>query len=139
MNTKPIYIPSEDHAKLRLLVGALLAQKKSPNLLSLMGELNRAVVVDQQAISPLVVRLGSTVVLRDLDSREDDRYTLCLPDRSNPENGMISVLAPIGTAILGYSEGDVVEWGTPGGKRRLEIQKVTQTQDAGQPALAMQV
>ncbi|HEU5080741.1 MAG TPA: GreA/GreB family elongation factor [Opitutaceae bacterium] len=138
MNNKPIYIPSEDHAKLRLLLGALLAHKKSPNLLSLMGELNRAVVVDPQTISPMVVRLGSSVVLRDLDSGEKDHYTLCLPERSNPETGMISVLAPIGTAILGYSENDVVEWETPGGTRRLEIQKVEQPQPTEQRAFALQ-
>ena len=124
MRQTPIYITTEDYSRLRLLATALAAQKKTPNLTLLLEELERAVVMDARAIPSTVVRLGSIVTVLDEDNGEKEHYTLCTPERSNVEKAMISVLAPIGTAILGYSQGDTIEWQTPGGTRRLKLVSV---------------
>ena len=120
-----IYITAEDYPKLKLLASAL-ASRQNEGARDLLQELDRATVLDARAMSPDVVRLGSRVAIRDMDTNETEEYTVAMPDRASPENGVISVLAPIGTAVLGYSEGDTLEWKTPGGVRRIKLEKVQQ-------------
>ena len=93
-------------------------------LRDLESELARAQVVKTDEMPPDVVTLHSTVKLRDLDTGEVMICVLTLPDEANIDQGMVSVLAPIGTAILGYRERDIVEWTVPAGRRRLKIMKV---------------
>ena len=71
---------------------------------------------------PLAAR--HDVALLDLDTSERMEYVLAFPKDANIDNGSISVLAPIGTAILGYAKGDVVEWPVPSGKRRIRIEDI---------------
>jgi regulator of nucleoside diphosphate kinase len=77
--------------------------------------------------------MNSTVWFRDLDSEEIDRYTLVFPRDADVIRDRISVLAPIGTALLGYRLRDIIEWRVPQGRRRLEITKVDQCQPAYVP------
>jgi regulator of nucleoside diphosphate kinase len=85
--------------------------------------LDRAEIVEPEAIPRDVVTMNSEVRLKDLDSAEVKVYRLVFPTRTRPENG-ISVLAPIGTAMLGYRVGDVIEWRVPRGVRRLKVLEV---------------
>ena len=59
--------------------------------------------------------MRSTASLLDLDTREEMDYTLVFPEDADPLEGKISILAPIGTAMLGYRVGDEFSWGTPDG------------------------
>jgi regulator of nucleoside diphosphate kinase len=68
--------------------------------------------------------MNSRVRLRDLDSGEQMEVSLVYPSASDAAAKKISILAPIGTAILGYRKGDVVEWEVPAGMRRLEVEDV---------------
>jgi regulator of nucleoside diphosphate kinase len=68
-----------------------------------------------------VVTMNSTVTLRDLDTEETETYRLVYPDRADIANQQLSVLAPAGTAILGYRVGDELRWRVPAGWRRLRI------------------
>jgi regulator of nucleoside diphosphate kinase len=90
----------------------------------LAAELARAKVVKTEKIPANVVTLNSKVLLRDLNKDEEKEYRLVFPQEANIATGAISVLAPVGTAILGYSEGDEVEWQVPAGTRRFRIEKV---------------
>ena len=130
MNDRPIYIANDDHAKLRLLLDSLGASSRSPAVQKLRGELDRAVVLDGNAVPPNVVTLNAKFEIEDLAMGEVDAYTLVFPDRANVDQQMLSVLAPIGTAVLGYREGDEVEWATPGGMRRFRIRRVTRPEVA---------
>ena len=65
--------------------------------------------------------MNASVLFRDLDSDEIEQYTLVYPSKADVRHDRISVLAPIGTALLGYRVGDIVEWRVPSGKRRFEI------------------
>jgi regulator of nucleoside diphosphate kinase len=87
-------------------------------------ELDRAHIVSAHEVGRRVVTMQSRVVLRDEETRESYTYTLVHPEHADHDAGRLSVLAPIGTAILGYREGDVVEWQVPAGIRRIRIQKV---------------
>ncbi len=124
-----IYITKIDAGRIGRLVAALRAGNALPieNLERLEQELDRAEVVDEEAIPPSVVTLNAEVHLEDLDSGERMHYRLVLPNQSRSEID-ISILAPVGTAILGYRTGEVVEWPVPKGMRRLKIHDVLHPQ-----------
>lgn len=86
-------------------------------------EVDRAEIVEVDSIPQGVVTMNSEVRLKDLDSGDVRAYKLVFPSQTRSEKD-ISVLAPIGTAILGYRVGDVIEWPVPKGIRRLEILQV---------------
>lgn len=94
---------------------------KNESLQRLRRELARAVVLEPALIPPTVVGLNSRVRLQDLDTQETEEYTLVSPDKADADQGRISFLAPIGAALLGYREGEEIEWPTPGGMRRLRL------------------
>jgi regulator of nucleoside diphosphate kinase len=71
-----------------------------------------------------VITLNSVAELRDLETNEIMRFTLVLPRDARIEDGKISVLAPLGTAMLGYRVGDEFEWTVPYGRRRLKVTQV---------------
>jgi regulator of nucleoside diphosphate kinase len=116
-------------ADARRLRGLLAARRESTphdeaHLQELESELERAIVVARDAVPAKVVAMDSAVSVRDLASGQRRDYTLVYPADADPAAGRISVLAPLGTALLGYSEGDELEWQMPGGVRRLRIEKV---------------
>lgn len=122
---KIIYITEEDRATLfRLLTSRQPAHVEVKALVDLKGELERAVVVGPKAVPPGVVTLGSKVCLRDLDTGASGEYTLVLPGQADIRQGKVSVLAPVGTALLGQEEGDTVEWVVPVGRKRFRIDAV---------------
>lgn len=93
-------------------------------LINLQQELNRACVVQAQEIPGDVITMNSKVVLKNFDTGEDMTYTLVYPSEANLEEDKISILAPIGTAILGYREQDILDWEVPGGTVRLKVEKI---------------
>ena len=68
--------------------------------------------------------MNSTVKLRDLDTKELETYTLVFPEQADIANDQLSVLAPVGTAILGQRVGDALRWRVPSGWRRFKIERV---------------
>lgn len=125
MNHTPIYITRDDNSKLRLLLATALYSNANRSLRNLREELDRAVIIDPAAIPPGVVTMESRVEFEDLATSEVEEYTITFPDRANVDEKRLSILAPIGTALIGYREGDIVKWSTPGGSRELKIRRVT--------------
>jgi regulator of nucleoside diphosphate kinase len=93
----------------------------------LQQELDRAVLCTIGDLPADVVSVNSRVLVTDLESGKKAEYTIVFPRDANYEEKRISVLAPIGTALLGYSAGDEVEWPTPGGIRCFRIERVRRT------------
>jgi regulator of nucleoside diphosphate kinase len=92
-------------------------------------ELQRAVVVNPTEIPKDVVTMNSRVRLRDLDSGEAVVFSLVYPSFAyrpvaDVTEMTVSILAPVGTAILGYRVGDTIEWDVPSGVRRLKVEDV---------------
>jgi transcription elongation factor GreA len=71
------------------------------------------------------IAYGSKVVLYDLDKEEKISYKLVTPEEGDPENGLLSTLSPIGSALIGKEEGDEIKVKTPTGWRSFEIARVT--------------
>ena len=121
-----IYITNADLSKLTAIMeGMALTDERSQKWLTLLeGELDRAHVVESHEVPPDIITLHSKVCLRDLDSGESIIYKLVLPSEANSAEAKLSVLAPIGIAMLGYREGDRFECETPGGARHFRVDRV---------------
>jgi regulator of nucleoside diphosphate kinase len=126
MRERMIYVTEFDLKRLsNLLTGAQSWNKKDQDYLTkLEEELERAQVVSPQAIPGDVVTMNSQARVRDLDSNAEMVFPLVFPAEADYERGRLSVLAPIGTALLGFRAGETVEWEVPGGVRRLKIEQV---------------
>lgn len=121
---KTIYITSLDMRRLRdMLLNASQVWDKS-YLQKLECELDRARIVEPQAVPGNIITMNSTVRLVDLETGEDLVLTLVYPDQSNISEGKISVIAPVGTAILGCKKGDTVEWEVPDGVRAFKVDRI---------------
>jgi regulator of nucleoside diphosphate kinase len=92
-------------------------------------EIDRAHVVDHHELPPDVVTMHSRVRIVDMRTGEQVVYQIVYPHEANYAQHKISVLAPIGTALLGYAEGMEIEWQVPSGIRRLRIEAVEQPQE----------
>ena len=136
----PIYMTVSDMERLMALVeGYRLQGREDANLDVLEGELDRALVMDAGRRMPSdVVTLDSRVLVWDLDSGEERLFTLVLPSKANVDEGRISVLAPLGMAVLGYRTGDEIEWDVPGGRRRLMVRRVIHQPEAAARRQAVQ-
>ena len=123
---RTIYIAEDDRARLELLLHrtSVLEPEQTPYLAALAGELGRARVVPRSEIPPDVVTMNSVVRLRDLETDEEETYTLVYPAEADIALNRLSVLAPVGTALIGYRAGAVVQWPVPAGVRRFRVEEV---------------
>ena len=131
MTREQIFITREDKKRLLRVLPRLGTEYADREDLVLLGEeLERAVEVEPEAVPADVVTLSSTVRVTDLESSAAMDYTIVMPGEANYDAGRISVLAPLGTALLGYRVGDEIEWEVPRGVRRLRIDAVLFQQEA---------
>lgn len=123
-SAKKIYITQFDRDRLEGFLGLPRDEEQNGLLDPLRAELSRAVVVAPKEIPADVITMNSTVSLVEVDSSEEEVYTLVFPKDADAEEGKISVTAPLGTAMLGYRVGDIFEWEVPMGKKRWRVAKV---------------
>jgi regulator of nucleoside diphosphate kinase len=121
-----IHITEFDLMRLRsLIVEARYSNYRgTPYLDNLVKELDRAIVVPSKDVPPDVITMNTQVRLRDLDTDEEMIYTLVFPEDADISLGKVSVLAPIGTAMLGYRVGETFEWEVPAGTRKIKIEEI---------------
>lgn len=80
--------------------------------------LDSSALVPSREVAPDVVTMYSQVVLQDPQSRLRSTLTLCYPADAEPTSGFVSVLSPVGSALLGLRVGSVARWSTPGGDEK---------------------
>jgi regulator of nucleoside diphosphate kinase len=126
MNERTLFVTEFDIDRLRaLLEGTRLWSTKDREYLQhLEEELDRAQVVPSKDVPGDVITMNSRVTVKDLDSGRDLTVTIVFPPDADLDQGKISILAPIGTALLGYRVGDTVEWRVPAGVRRLRVEQI---------------
>ena len=129
MNNRTIYITADDMDQLRKLLGEEkdrhgYGNGRGEHLKGLEAELNRSIRVTAHKVPPDVITMHTKAHLIDLDTGEELVYTLVFPTEADLKQDKISVLAPIGTAMLGYQVGDMFEWPVPDGVRRLQVKGV---------------
>lgn len=108
-----------------LIDGLRLSPKANQAHLDLLEkELYRAVLVDPQQIPHDVITMNSKVIITDTESGEKTTYTLVFPSAANISENKLSIMAPLGMALLGYRTGDIIEWPVPSGVRKLKVDKI---------------
>ena len=126
MTAGTITVTDNDRQRLGTLLQSQLALEMAERrqIDDLDSKLERAQPVSPHQAPPDVVTMNSVVRLRDLETDEAEVYQLVYPEQARIAERRISVLAPVGTAILGHAEGSIVEWPVPGGRCRLRIDEV---------------
>ncbi len=126
MKDRTIYITKFDLARPEDLLAAAgeFSYRDRGDLEELEAELQEGKLVDSKSVPPNVVTMNSRVQLVDVDENKPMVFMLTFPRDADIATGKLSVLSPIGTAILGHAEGDLVEWRVPAGLRRIKIEKM---------------
>lgn len=117
-----IYITESDKKRLWPMVEAL--KNSRDDIRALQTELELANVVTPADLPSDVITMNSQAQLRDLETDEVATYTLVFPDEASIDEGRISVVAPVGTAMLGHRVGEEFEWEVPAGRVRFRVVKV---------------
>lgn len=120
-----LIIPKEDYD---LIVACLKGANKNSfsrnDAEELETELKRAKLVSNEELPDDVVRLNSTVLVKDEKANKFLEVKLVTPDRADIKQRKISVLSPIGTALIGFRKGKKVKWNVPSGMRTFTILNV---------------
>jgi regulator of nucleoside diphosphate kinase len=90
----------------------------------LMEELDKCERFEPEQFPKDAVRLHSVVVVKEVVSGKEYRFTIVMPDKADVKLKHVSLFAPMGIALLGYRQGDVVQWEMPSGIKQLEITAV---------------
>lgn len=125
MSKKPeIIVTTQDAERLEILLDSL-SGGAFPAKARLEDELDRAVLVAPGDVPPTVVTMNSTVRFELQPSGGEHCLKLVYPGQSGAGEGTVSILAPVGSALLGLSEGDEMPWPRPGGgDLRLVVKEV---------------
>jgi len=126
MSKKLIYITDSDMKRLKELVKVAreFGKEDERYLKELEDELDTGKIVKSKDIPNDVITMNSKVRLRDVDTQKEMVYWLVFPDDADPDQDKISILAPIGTALLGYKVGDIIEWKVPAGIVKLKVEEI---------------
>jgi regulator of nucleoside diphosphate kinase len=125
LTTKEITVTRADFDRLQGLIDSPRYRTTyAPSLLILKDELDRCRVVAADEVPRGVVTMHSQVRVRDLKSDESETYELVYPDDADINHSKLSVLAPLGIALLGTKTGQVVKFDAPAGQRRLKVEKI---------------
>ncbi len=126
-----IMMTEKDRDKLQEMINDILLTEVdgTEHVKALDDEMQRAAFLPSHKIPPDVITMRSKVCLSFGDG-EDEEYTLVYPDEADLSENRISVLSPVGTAILGYRAGDVIKWSVPDGSVAIRIKSVVYQPEA---------
>jgi len=102
----------------------VLDQHDTPASESLETELHRAIVVDPRAVPADVVTMNSEVVYEDCATFTKRSVRVVYPRDADAARGLVSVLAPIGSALLGLRVNQTIEWPVPNGRKRIRVLEI---------------
>ena len=97
---------------------------KSRHLLVLAEKLENAEILDDNESLTDLVLINSTVVYKNLDNNNSSMVTIVFSADASRDGSRISILSPLGTALIGEKENSVVDCFTPGGRKKLRIDKI---------------
>lgn len=114
----PVIMTEEDYNLLKPYVNALPDKNED---MSLANELKRAVIVKKDAFPPHTIKLNSKVSILDKDTERILEFTLVMPEYADMRQNKVSVITPIGAALIGFRKGEEVKWKVPAGLKRFRI------------------
>lgn len=119
-----LYLSRADVARLERLIASARDQRDLAYLDGLEARLEQAQSIAAREVPPDVVTMNSRVRLHEPRTGARPEYTLVFPEAADAARLRISVLAPLGAALLGAREGDRVQWETPGGEREMVVESI---------------
>lgn len=126
MSEENIYLSKTDYAT----ISALLENIDNDIADSLWEEMDRAIVVPVNELPENVVAMYSLVEFIDLDTQQKSRIQLVMPNEADIREERISILAPVGSALIGLAVGQTIDWPLEGGKfRKLQVTSVKHKKD----------
>jgi len=136
LKTRKIIITQPDYSRLRRIIASSrdLLPMDGEHLDALERELEGAVITGSVEVPREVVTMNSRVRVLDLNSERELAYQIVFPGEADVFRKRISVLAPIGMALLGHAAGEIVEWEVPSGTRHLLILEVEYQPEAARVA-----
>lgn len=120
---KPI-ISETDYKAIYSLIQDLPASHRSKEIGQLQKELNSALRVADQKLDADIIRIDSHFEVKDNSTGKTFQLQLVMPKQADVSQKKISILSPLGIALIGFREGMLVEWVLPGGPKKLQILKV---------------
>jgi regulator of nucleoside diphosphate kinase len=141
MKQRRVILSESDFTNLNALVDALqLFRSNDSGCLNVLeSDLEGAEVLKPRQMPTNVVSMNSQVHVMDLDSGEDLVYTVVFPQDADMEHHRVSVLAPLGAALVGSRVGQVITPMTPRGRRRLRVGAIVYRHDTAPAALEEEV
>ncbi|MGZ8511463.1 MAG: GreA/GreB family elongation factor [Chitinophagaceae bacterium] len=94
------------------------------NFKSLSEELSKATILTKNKFPEDVIRLNSTAIIKDTDTNRVITVTIVMPEQADVKKNKVSVLAPVGTALIGFKKGQQVVWPVPSGTKKFMIMEV---------------
>jgi regulator of nucleoside diphosphate kinase len=136
LKTRKITITHADYGRLRRIIASSrdLLPMDGEHLDALERELDGAVITGSVEVPREVVTMNSRLRVLDLNSARELVYQIVFPGEADVLRKRISVLAPIGMALLGHAAGEIIEWEVPSGMRRLLILEVEYQPEAARVA-----
>lgn len=119
---RPVIIREDDYELLRPYISK--SSNAAPEM-SLAAELGRAQVVKKDQFPADVVRINSKVLIKDDENGTTRAFYIVMPQHADIKNNKVSILSPIASALIGYKQGEVVDWHVPAGLKRFKIVEVT--------------
>ncbi|WP_353718996.1 GreA/GreB family elongation factor [Dyadobacter sp. 676] len=122
-NTSPVILGKNDFRLLRQFANNFPGSPGA-NEMSLAYELNRAIVVEEDELPEGSIRLNSRVKVLELTTGKEMEFSIVMPNLADITRQKISILTPMGAAMIGLCQGETVEWKMPAGIRKFKILEV---------------
>jgi regulator of nucleoside diphosphate kinase len=119
-----VIISEEDFNLIKPYLGSI---SSANNEMSLAYEISRAKIVKKDAVPSGTIKLNSHVKILDLGTQDVMEFTIVLPSHADIKTKKISVVTPMGAALIGFKIGDEVEWKVPAGLKKFSVQDVVNT------------
>lgn len=117
-------LKNSDHQIIKNLIENAHPSQRTKEMGTLQNELRRAKIVDDNKIKANVIQLNSYFEVREISSGNLLCFTLTMPAEANLQEKKVSILSPLGVALIGFQEGKEFEWQLPAGVRKFVIEKV---------------
>jgi regulator of nucleoside diphosphate kinase len=118
-------IKESDCFNIKAIVNNLSPAEKTKEISILMKEIYRATVLPDEQVADDIIQLNSTFEVKDVSTNQVLNFTLTVPKLANLAEKKLSIFTPLGAALIGFRQGMVIDWELPGGKKKLEILKVS--------------
>lgn len=126
---KPIIKKSDERA-IKALMEIMPPSGRTKEFGVLQSELRRAEIVDEANIPETTIQIGSYFEIQDIESGKWLQFTLTFPKQANLAEKKLSIFSPLGVALIGFQQGQEIEWNLPAGTRKFKIEKVSQSEEA---------